>query len=97
MLRLPFGVAALFEDWLRRNCPDTGAEGAQPNAGVEGAGSLYASNYGERMRGRGPFAEQVARLFALARAKHGIEPRDYDLSTEHFRPPRAGPQLGLFD
>ena len=34
MLRLPYGVAALFEDWLRRNLSGPGAEGAQPHAGV---------------------------------------------------------------
>ncbi|MDE2662230.1 MAG: PA0069 family radical SAM protein [Gemmatimonadota bacterium] len=96
MLRLPFGVAALFEDWLRRNCPDRAGKVLNRMRELRG-GSLYASTFGERMRGRGPFAEQVARLFSLARAKHGIEPRDYDLSAEHFRPPRAGPQLGLFD
>ena len=74
MLRLPYGVAALFEDWLRRHCPDRARKVLNRMRELRG-GSLYASNYGERMRGRGPFAEQVARLFSLARAKHGIEPR----------------------
>ncbi|WP_419935175.1 PA0069 family radical SAM protein [Candidatus Palauibacter sp.] len=96
MLRLPYGVADLFEDWLRRHYPGRADKVLNRMRELRG-GSLYASTFGERMRGRGPFAQQVQRLFDLARAKHGIEPRDYDLSTEHFRPPRVGPQLGLFD
>ena len=96
MLRLPYGVAGLFEDWLRRHHPERADKVLNRMREVRG-GSLYASNFGERMRGRGPFAEQVQRLFSLARARHGLEAGDRQLSTAHFRPPRAGPQLGLFD
>lgn len=96
MLRLPFGVAGLFEDWLGRHFPDRAQKVLNRMRDIRG-GTLYEAQYGTRMRGRGPFAEQVSRLFSLARARSGIAPRDYDLSTDHFRPPRVGPQLGLFD
>lgn len=95
MLRLPHGVADLFQDWLRRHYPERADKVLNRMRELRG-GSLYASAFGERMRGTGPFAEQVQRLFDLARARHGIEARDYNLSTAHFRPPQAGPQLPLF-
>ncbi len=96
MLRLPFGVAGLFEDWLARHFPDRAQKVLNRMRELRG-GSLYEAQYGKRMRGEGPFAEQVSRMFSLARTRNGIEPRDYQLSTKSFRPPRVGPQLGLFD
>lgn len=96
MLRLPYGVGALFDDWLQRHFPDRKQKVLNRMRDLRG-GSLYDSSYGRRMRGEGAFADQVARMFDLARTRSGIEPKGYGLSTEHFRAPRVGPQLGLFD
>ncbi|MCG8467322.1 MAG: PA0069 family radical SAM protein [Gemmatimonadetes bacterium] len=96
MLRLPFGVAELFEDWLERHVPERREKVLNRMRELR-RGSLYDSKYGERMRGRGPFAEQVQNMFEVARRRAGISRRDYGLSTAHFRPPRVGPQLGLFE
>lgn len=96
MLRLPFGVASLFEDWLARHFPDRKEKILNRMRAMRGGG-LYESQYGKRMRGDGPFAEQVERMFSLARRRAGLVRRDYGLSTDHFRAPRVGPQLGLFE
>ena len=95
MLRLPFAVAGLFDDWLERHFPDRKKKVLNRMRDVRG-GKLYAPGWGARMRGRGPFAEQTARLFAVARAKHGLASRGQALSSEHFRPPQTGGQLHLF-
>ena len=60
-------------------------------------GKAYVSEFGERMRGRGAFAEVIAQRFRLACKKLKLVPREYDLNTGVFRvPPRSGDQLGLF-
>ncbi len=95
-LRLPLGVADLFEDWLERNYPERKDKVLNRVRDLRG-GSLYDSRFGTRMKGEGPFAEGLARLFAVACRRNGLERRPARLSAAHFRRPRVGPQLGLFD
>ncbi len=95
-LRLPYAVAPLFEQWLEEHYPDR-REKVLNRVRSMRAGKLYDSSYGKRMRGEGPFAEQIARMFEVACRKAGILGRHAPLSTEHFRvPQRSGDQMGLF-
>ncbi len=93
-LRLPFAVKSLFEDWLEQNYPEKKSKILGRVREIRG-GKLNDPNFKSRMRGEGIYAEQMAKLFQLARKKSGIAERWPKLSTEHFR--RAGiDQLGLF-
>ena len=58
-------------------------------------GKLNDPNFKSRMRGEGIFAEQMAKLFALARKKAGITERWPNFSVEHFRRAEKN-QLSLF-
>jgi DNA repair photolyase len=94
MLRLPYGVAPLFEQWLGTHFPDRKEKVLNRIKAMRG-GKLNNSQWGSRMSGEGLFADQTAQLFDVARRKAGIGNPEWDLSTAAFR--RAGgTQLSLF-
>jgi DNA repair photolyase len=96
MLRLPHAVKDLFADWLERHFPDRREKVLNRLRDLRG-GVLYDPRYGARMRGDGPFAEQVRRVFEVSCRRVGLNENPVLLSTAAFRrPPRNG-QLGLFD
>ena len=93
-LRLPFAVKDLFEQWLEQHYPAKKDKILHRVREIRG-GKLNDPNFKSRMRGEGIYAEQMAKLFQLARRKSGITERWPKLTTEHFcRPARA--QLSLF-
>jgi DNA repair photolyase len=96
MVRLPHAVAPLFEDWLGRHFPDRKDKVLNRLRAMRG-GKLYDSSYGKRMRGEGVMAEQIGALFDAAIRKYGLDRDREPLSTDAFRRPAAGGQLGLFD
>ena len=60
-------------------------------------GRDYASDWGRRMRGQGPFAEIIAQRFDLAARRLGLATAQSRLRCDLFRaPPRKGDQLSLF-
>jgi DNA repair photolyase len=96
MLRLPFAVKDLFEDWLGRHFPERRDKVLARIRDVRD-GKLNVAEFGERMRGTGEMATQIGALFEAARRKAGF-PRDLPpLSTEAFRRPHPHGQLGLFE
>jgi DNA repair photolyase len=94
MLRLPYAVAPLFEQWLTTHFPDR-KEKVLNNLRAMRGGKLYDSQWGTRMKGEGLFAEQIQRIFEVARRKAGIRNDRGGLSTAAFRRP-DGAQLSLF-
>jgi DNA repair photolyase len=92
MLRLPYGVKGLFDDWLERHLPDRKAHVLSRIEDVRG-GKLNDATYGTRMTGTGPAAELIAALFKTARARAGIPSSGPPLRVDAFR--RKG-QLDLF-
>ncbi len=92
-LRLPLTVAPVFTAWLETHVPDRKDKVIHRIESMRG-GSLNDPRFGNRMRGEGPFAEQIRQLHALWSKKLGMGARKMDLSTEGFR--RPGEQLGLF-
>jgi DNA repair photolyase len=94
LLRLPHGVAPLFEAWLERHHPERKAKVLHRIQEVRG-GRLNDPRFGSRMRGEGLHAEQIEALFALAARRAGLARRGPALSTRAFRRP-AGAQLALF-
>ncbi|MCX8091178.1 MAG: PA0069 family radical SAM protein [Verrucomicrobiae bacterium] len=95
VLRLPHAVAPLFEEWLTRHCPEKKARVLGRLRALRG-GKLYDATFGERMTGRGTWAEQIENLFEVARRHCGLADSGPELSTAAFRRP-GGAQLGLFD
>lgn len=96
MLRLPHGVKELFETWLGQHFPDRKEKVMNRLRALRG-GRLYDSTFGDRMRGHGPFAEQVARMFEVGCRRHGLNRDRPPLSAAGFRRPSTGGQLPLFE
>ena len=94
VLRLPHGVADLFEEWLAREQPLRAKKVLSRVRALRG-GRLDDPRFGSRMRGEGPFAEQIGALFELACRRAGLPREHPPLSTAAFRRPTA-PQLELF-
>jgi len=96
IVRLPYAVKSLFEEWLTDHFPERKNKVLNRIRDVRG-GKLYDAKFGARMRGEGLYARQIENLFRVARRKAGYpEQGRLELSTAHFRRP-AGPQLELFD
>ena len=93
ILRLPWAVAPLFERWLDEHFPDRKDKVLNRVRDLRG-GKLYDSRWGVRGRGEGLFAEQMSALFDVTCRKLGLNERDDDMTTEHFR--RRLPQQSLF-
>ena len=94
LVRLPYGVAPLFENWLATHFPDRKEKVLNRVRAIRG-GKLNESQWGSRMHGEGIFADQISRMFAVARRKAGIQDNGRGLSTAAFRRP-LGAQLPLF-
>jgi DNA repair photolyase len=93
VLRLPWAVAPLFEKWLEERFPDRKEKVLNRIRDLRG-GKLYDPRWGVRGRGQGIFAEQIGAIFDVTTRKLGLNERDIELSTEHFRRPTA--QHSLF-
>jgi DNA repair photolyase len=94
VVRLPYAVKELFENWLEEHFPDRKKKVLNRIREMRG-GKLNDPNFGSRMKGEGVFAEQIRSMFKLACRKAGIGEGGPELSTAAFRRP-AGAQLSLF-
>ena len=95
LLRLPLGVADLFERWLEQHFPDRKEKVLGRIRSLRG-GRLNDPRFGSRMRGEGVLAETIRQMFALACRKAGIMGRGPELSAAAFRRP-GGTQRLLFE
>lgn len=93
VVRLPWAVAPLFEQWLERHFPDRKEKVLGRIRHLRGGDRLNKSEWHTRMTGDGIFAEQIAALFDVGRRRAGIGERT-KLSTASFR--RLQEQLNLF-
>jgi DNA repair photolyase len=84
LLRLPYGVAPLFEQWLSTHFPDRKDKVLSRVRSMRD-GKLYDSAFGKRMRGEGIFADQAEAFFDVACRKYGMDERLSELSTAAFR------------
>jgi DNA repair photolyase len=92
-LRLPYAVKDLFDRWLADHFPDRREKVLRRIRDLRG-GKLNDPRFGSRLRGQGIFAEEIARLFAIACRRAGIVDGRVELSTAAFRRP-AERQLSL--
>ncbi len=95
MLRLPWQIKDVFLEWARREFPERAGKIESRIREMRG-GKLYDSRAKIRQRGEGPFAEQIAALHAAACRRHGMNSGRVELSSEGFRRPEVGGQMGLF-
>jgi DNA repair photolyase len=96
LLRLPLTVEPVFREWLEQNFPQKKVRVEALVRSTRG-GKLNDSKFGERMRGRGNYAEQIAQNFKVFSRRLGLDRRLEELDVTHFRPPRpASGQLPLF-
>jgi DNA repair photolyase len=93
LLRLPYGVKEIFSTWLAEQLPGARARVLDRIRATRG-GSLNDPRFGTRMRGEGPEAVAIRRLFEVSSAREGLTKELIALSTAAFRNP-AGEQLEL--
>jgi DNA repair photolyase len=93
LLRLPYGVKDVFQDWLKVHFPEK-LERILGTIRNHRGGKLNSSEFGSRMRGEGAQAEQIHQMFHVFRERLGFGAGATELSTEHFRRP-GGMQLSL--
>ncbi len=96
MLRLPYGIGDLFQSWLGRYYPDRKEKVLNRIRSMRD-GKLNISQFHDRMRGNGVFADQINTLFKAAchRAGLGLDRPRLTLSKDAFRRP-GSVQLKLF-
>ncbi len=97
-LRLPMGVAELFQEWLERHYPDRAEHVLSLIRQCRG-GELNDARSFTRMRGEGPIAEQIAQTHKLFRKRFGLDGSLPAFDREAFgvaRQQRPGVQRGLF-
>ncbi len=94
VLRLPFAVAPLFEDWLTRHFPDRKEKVLNQIRGLR-EGKLNDASFGARMTGTGPAAERIGQLMDVACRRAGIAGHWPQLDTRAFRRIEPG-QLNLW-
>lgn len=95
LLRLPYGVKDIFQDWLKEHYPDRAQKILNRIRDIRG-GKLNDPNFHSRKKGQGEYAEQIRNIFALAKKRYGLT-RDFELSTEHFRRVKDVGQASFWD
>ena len=86
MLRLPLEVAPLFREWLMTHYPDRYNHVMSVMRSMRG-GRDYDAEWGERMRGKDPYAWMLGRRFEVAARRLGLNQPKLKLRTDLFRPP----------
>jgi DNA repair photolyase len=99
LLRLPFAVAELFEEWLDRHRP-AAKEKILGRIRSTRDGRLNDPRFGSRMRGQGPIADLIRQVFYVNCRKLGLNQRPWPVSAEAFVRPSSSAmeqQLRLFE
>lgn len=85
-LRLPSTVLPIFSEWLDVHDPLKKEKVLNYVRDMRG-GKLNDPNFGSRMRGQGPRADAMRQMFQLYTRKYGLNLKDLQLSTAHFKRP----------
>jgi DNA repair photolyase len=87
-LRLPYGLAPLFEEWLSLHRP-LQKEKVLGRIREIRSGDFNDPRFGSRMRGSGPYADHLRQLFEVTCRKLELNNREHRLNVSAFR--RPGP------
>jgi DNA repair photolyase len=88
LLRLPLTVEPVFFEWLERVFPEK-RKRVESLIRQTRDGKLNCSEFGQRMRGTGCMADQVANVFTVFARKLGLVEDLPPLNTTLFRPPAS--------
>ena len=96
VLRLPWEVNPLFQQWLQQHVPDK-AQRIMARVRDMRGGKDNDSRFGSRMTGQGVWAELLRQRFTKAVHRLGLQRQRLDLDLSRFRPPGRSPgQAELF-
>jgi DNA repair photolyase len=88
VLRLPWEVNPLFQQWLDQHFPERAARVMARVREMRG-GKDYDARFGARMRGEGVWAQLLAQRFQKAAARFGMNRVRVELDMTQFRRPLA--------
>lgn len=98
VLRLPWEVNPLFQQWLTQHFPERAARVMARIREMRG-GRDYDARFGARMKGEGVWAELLQQRFQKAAARLGLNRQRVELDLTQFRKPvpsRTDGQQDLF-
>jgi DNA repair photolyase len=93
VLRLPWEVSPLFQQWLKQHVPER-AERIMARVREMRGGKDNDPNFGTRMTGTGIWAQMIRQRFEKASARLGFERSRVELDLTQFRRPSAQPGQG---
>lgn len=88
VLRLPWEVKTLFEDWLNAHFPERAQRVLHRIEDLRN-GRRNDPNFGSRMRGTGIWADLLRQRFAVATRKLGLNRHRLALDCDRFEPPQS--------
>ena len=91
VLRLPWEVNPLFQQWLEQHFPDRAARVMARIREMRG-GKDNDANFGSRMRGQGVWAELLHQRVKKAAARLGLDRERIPLDFSQFRRPQTAAQ-----
>jgi len=86
VLRLPWEVNPLFQDWLQKHAPDK-ADRIMARVRDMRGGKDYDSTYGSRMTGQGVWAQLLRQRVDKACSRLGLNVKRVEFDFTQFRPP----------
>lgn len=86
VLRLPWEVRPLFQEWLQAHFPDR-AERVMNRVREMRGGKDYDADFASRMRGTGIWADLIRQRFYKTADRLGFRYNRFELDTSKFRPP----------
>jgi DNA repair photolyase len=96
IVRLPYEIKTLFQEWLRGHVPDK-ADKVLSLIRQCRDGKLNQSEFGTRMGGTGPYAELIQKRFQLAVKRLGLDQPRLEFDLTRFKGgAKAAGQLSLF-
>ncbi len=95
VLRLPWEVNPLFQQWLGLHYPQRAARVMARIRDMRG-GRDYDADFTTRMKGEGLWAELIRQRFDKACARLGLDHERVELDTTRFRPSLLADQQQLF-
>ena len=90
VLRLPWEVNPLFQQWLRQHVPER-AERIMARVREMRGGKGYDSSFGTRMTGQGVWAQLLRQRFDKTCASLGLNKQRIELDLSRFKPPGLVP------
>jgi len=95
VLRLPWELNAVFQEWLELHYPQRAARVMARVRDMRG-GRDYDADFATRMKGQGVWAQLLAQRFGKSCARLGLNRERRDLDLGQFRPSALSGQANLF-